>query len=158
MKLYVKEKIFSLKKNFSVKDENGKDKYFLQPCGSLFDYNLSVTDAQGVEITTYHVNYHSNAPTLSVFVGGEEVAQVRTEFVNNCNARYVVDGLEWEIAHRSMISLKYDFNRCGQTIGCITLDWPSVGDGYCLELDDPAHEIMALAVVMLIDYRREQNS
>lgn len=157
MKLSVKQKTFSLKKPFVVRDEEGKEKYFIQPSGSLFDYNLSVTDAQGREIAAYHVNYHISAPSLTVSVGGEEIAQVRMEFTDSSNAWYLVDILAWEITGRSMLFADYDICSQGQTVGRITQEWPSFGDGYGLELDDPAHEIVALAVVMLIDYRREMN-
>ena len=50
MKLYIKEKVFSWGDKFTVKDENGNDKYLVQ--GEVFSWGkkLHVYDSVGREV------------------------------------------------------------------------------------------------------------
>ncbi len=50
MKLYIKQKVFSLTSKFTVKDESGNDRYFVE--GEFFSLRgrLHIMDAQGGEI------------------------------------------------------------------------------------------------------------
>lgn len=50
MKLYIKQKVFSLTSRFTVKDENGDDRYFVE--GEFFSLRgrLHILNAQGEEI------------------------------------------------------------------------------------------------------------
>ena len=49
MKLYIKQKVFSLTSKFTVKDESGNDRYFVE--GEFFSLRgrLHIMDAQAVD-------------------------------------------------------------------------------------------------------------
>ena len=62
MKLYIKQKVFSLTSKFTVKDESGNDRYFVE--GEFFSLRgrLHIMDAQGGEIGQIYRNIRSKTP------------------------------------------------------------------------------------------------
>ena len=158
MKLFVKQKVLSVRQQFSVRDENGGEKYFVWARSPIVSGALFMTDAQGAEVAAFQVDWNDREPACTVSVGGEEIARVRKEFIKFGCSHYVADSLGWEIRSNSLLFADYEICCHGQTIGRISQEWPSWGDCYGLELGDPTHELAALAFVMLIDYERGMNT
>ena len=75
MKLYIKQKVFSWRDKFTVKDEAGNDRYFVE--GELFSWGkkLHVTDLGGNEVAFIQQKVFSFLPRYFVYVGGEEIAE-----------------------------------------------------------------------------------
>ena len=126
MKLYMKEKFFSWNDQFTVKDENGWDKYYVEGEFLSLGKRLHVTDINGREAAFIQQRLLTLMPCYSVSVAGREI-----------------EGSVWE--H------EYQIRRNGRTIAIISKEWFTWGDSYCLEILDPADEILALAVVLTID-------
>lgn len=156
MKLYIKEKVFSWNEQFTVKDENGWDKYFVE--GELFSWGkkLHLNDIHGQEVAFIQQKLFTWMPRFTVSVQGREIAEIRKEFTLFFE-RYVIDGLGWEI-EGSVWEHEYEIRRNGQTIVTISKEWFTWGDSYELNILDPADEIVALAVVLTIDCVREAAS
>ena len=149
MRLYMKEKVFSWNERFTVKDENGWDKYFVE--GEFFSLGkkLHLLNVHGEEVAFIQQRLFTLMPRFAVTVAGREIAQIRKEFTF-IYQRYVIDGLGWEIdgdvwAHDCVI------RKNGRTIVRITKEWFTWGDSYVLDILDPADELVALAVVLTID-------
>ena len=149
MKLYIKEKVFSWNERFTVKDENGWDKYYVE--GELFSLGkkLHLLNIHGEEVAFIQQQLFTLMPRYSVFVGGREIAQIRKEFTLFFQ-RYVIDGLGWEI-DGSVWEHHYEIRKNGRLIVRLEKEWFTWGDSYCLDIADPADEILALAVVLTID-------
>ena len=79
MKLYIKEKVFSWGDKFSVKDENGNDKYYVE--GEVFSWGkkLHVYDMKGNEVAFIKQEVWSFLPCYYVFCGDNQVAEIRKE-------------------------------------------------------------------------------
>ena len=149
MKLYMKEKVFSWNERFTIKDENGWDKYFVEGEFLSLGKKLHLLNINGEEVAFIQQRLLTLMPRFSVSVAGREIAEIRKEFTFFFQ-RYVIDGLGWEIdgdvwAHDFVI------RKNGRTIVRIDKEWFTWGDSYVLEIADPADEILALAVVLTID-------
>ena len=149
MKLYMKEKFFSWNDQFTVKDENGWDKYYVEGEFLSLGKRLHVTDIHGREAAFIQQRLFTLMPRFAVSVAGREIAEIRKEFTLFYQ-RYVIDGLGWEI-EGSVWEHEYQIRRNGRTIAIISKEWFTWGDSYCLEILDPADEILALEVVLTID-------
>ena len=156
MKLYINEKVFSWGDKFTVKDEFGNDKYFVQ--GEVFSWGkkLHVYDTVGSEVAFIKQELFTLLPRYHVFRGDEQVAEIRKEF-SFLFPRYSIDGLGWEIEGRFMAH-EYEITQNGDPIVSISKEWMTWGDNYELDIANPADEIVALAVVLTIDCVTESNS
>ena len=149
MKLYMKEKFFSWNDQFTVKDENGWDKYYVEGEFLSLGKRLHVTDIHGREAAFIQQRLFTLMPRFAVSVAGREIAEIRKEFTLFYQ-RYVIDGLGWEI-EGSVWEHEYQIRRNGRTVAIISKEWFTWGDSYMLDISDPADEIIALAVVLTID-------
>ena len=77
MKLYMKEKVFSWTDQFTVKDAEGRDKYFVEGEFLSWGKKLHVRDAEGREVAFIKQEVLTLMPRYSVFMAGREVAQNR---------------------------------------------------------------------------------
>ena len=149
MKLYMKEKVFSWGDQFTVKDENGWDKYYVE--GEVFSLGkkLHLLNIHNEEVAFIQQKLFTWMPRFTVSVAGRQIAEIRKEFTLFFQ-RYVIDGLGWEI-EGSVWSHEYVIRKNGRLIVRIDKEWFTWGDSYVLEIADPADEILALAVVLTID-------
>ena len=153
MKLYMKEKVFSWSDTFSVKDACGEDKYTVE--GEFFSLGkkLHVYDRSGAEVAFIQQELFTFLPQFTVSVGGQEIARVKREFTF-FRPRYTVEGLDWDV-EGSFWEHDYQITANGQPIVTITKEWMTWGDSYELDIENPADEIVALAVVLTIDCVQE---
>ena len=149
MRLYMKEKVFSWNERFTVKDENGWDKYYVE--GEFFSLGkkLHLMNVHGEEVAFIQQRLFTLMPRFSVTVAGRELAEIRKEFTFFYQ-RYVIDGLGWEI-DGDVWAHDYVIRKNGRTIVRITKEWFTWGDSYVLDILDPADELVALAVVLTVD-------
>ena len=156
MRLYIKEKVFSWGDKFTVKDEYGNDKYFVQ--GEVFSWGkkLHVYDMVGNEVAFIKQEVWSFLPRFYVYCNNVQVAEIKKEF-SFIFPKYSVAGLGWEIEGRFMAH-DYEIKKGSRTIVSISKEWMTWGDSYELNIWNPADELLALAVVLTIDCVTEANS
>lgn len=149
MKLYMKQKVFSWNDKFTVKGEDGQDKYFIE--GEFFSWGkkLHVYNMSGREVAFIQQKVFSFLPKFFVFVDGVQVAEIVKEFTfffpkySITNLGWTIDGKFWE--H------DYSITKNGAPIVEIYKEWFTWGDSYVLDIANPADEVIALAVVIAID-------
>ena len=156
MKLYIKEKVFSWGDKFMVKDAYGEDKYIVE--GEVFSWGkkLHVYDRLGREVAFIKQEVWSLLPRFYVFCDDRQVAEIKKEFTF-LFPRYTIEGLGWEI-DGSFMAHDYQITKNGHKIVSISKEWMTWGDSYELDISDPADEILALAVVIIIDCVTESSS
>ncbi len=156
MKLYIKEKVFSWGDKFTVKDEYGNDKYWVQ--GEVFSWGkkLHVYDSVDREVAFIKQEVWSLLPRFYVFCGDEQIAEIKKEFTF-LFPKYSIQGLGWEIEGKLMAH-DYEIIKNGKSIVTISKEWMTWGDSYELNIANPEDEIVALAVVLTIDCVMEASS
>ena len=145
----MKEKVFSWNERFTIKDENGWDKYFVEGEFLSLGKKLHLLNINGEEVAFIQQRLLTLMPRFSVSVAGREIAEIRKEFTFFFQ-RYIIDGLGWEV-DGSVWEHRYEIRKNGRLIVRIDKEWFTWGDSYVLEIADPADEILALAVVLTID-------
>ena len=156
MKIYIKQKVFTLGDKFTVKDINGNDRYYVE--GEVFSWGkkLHVYDMNGNEAAFIQQKVFSFLPRYFVYVGDEQVAEIVKEF-SFLFPRYSIEGLGWDIEGRFMAH-DYEITQNGRPIVTISKEWMTWGDSYELDIADSKDEIVALAVVLTIDAVMASNS
>ena len=155
MRLYMKEKVFSWNERFTVKDENGWDKYFVE--GELFSWGkkLHVYDAGHQEVAFIRQELFTLLPRYQVYLGDDLAAEIVKEFTFLL-PRYSIQRLGWEI-QGSFLGHDYAITKNGRTIVTIHKEWMTWGDCYELDIARGADEIVALATVLAIDCATANN-
>ncbi|MBQ2953492.1 MAG: LURP-one-related family protein [Clostridia bacterium] len=153
MRLYIKQKVFSWKDKFTVKDEYGEDRYKVE--GEFFSIGrkLHVCDMAGSEVVYIAQEIWSWMAKYHVHIRGHHAADVKQKFSwfrpkyelsgPECSG-WTVDGSFWE----------HDYEVLDGTGNCIVRifkEWMTWGDSYVLDIADPADELLALALVLTID-------
>ena len=155
MKLYIKQKVFSWKDKFTVKNEYGEDKYTVE--GEIFSLGkkLHVCDMQGREVAFIQQKVMSFLPRYFVYVGNDQVAEIVKKF-SFFKPKYDVIGLNWEVTGNFMAH-DYEVTQNGSPVVEIHKEWMTWGDSYELNIAPSADEIVALATVLAIDCATENS-
>lgn len=148
MRLYIKQKVFSWVDRFSVMDENGQDRFFVEGEFSI-GKKLHVYDTTGHERAFIQQKLFSFLPRYFVFVNGVEIAEIVKEFTF-LFPKYSIEGLGWEMTG-DFFAHDYEIVQNGQSIVSIHKEWMTWGDCYVLDIADGRDEINALAMVLAID-------
>jgi uncharacterized protein YxjI len=149
MKLYIKQKVFSWGDKFTVKDQVGTDRYFVE--GEVFSFGkkLHVYDAHHFERAYIKQELLTWMPRYSVYTNGAQIAQVKREFTF-FRPKYTIDGPGWDV-EGDFFAHEYQITQSGRLIATISKEWMTWGDSYELDIADGVNEITALAVVLAID-------
>ena len=149
MKFYIKQKVFSWGDKFSIYDANGNERYFVQ--GEVFSFGkkLHLLDLGGNEIAFISQKLFSFLPTYKISRYGNEIAEVVRNFTF-FKQEYSVEGLGWQV-HGDFWDHTYEVTGGGRTIASVSKRWFTWGDTYEIDIADGLNEVMALAVVLVID-------
>ena len=156
MKLYIKEEIFTLGDTFSIYDELGNEKYYAQSEVISFGRKLHLYDTSENELAFIRQRLMTFLPKYMVEINGEEVAEVIKEFTLFRQA-YSVPALDWHI-EGDFFSHEFTVCKGEEQIATVSREWFTLGDAYAIEISPSAHEIMALAVVLIIDMIAEDSN
>lgn len=158
MKLYIKQKVFSWKDRFTVKDELGDDRYTVE--GEMFSWGkkLHVYDRQGREVVYIEQQIMTWMPRYHIYVEGSQTAEIVQKFAWFRPA-YEVNGPGWTVSG-SFWEHEYEVtDQQGTAVVSISKELMSWGDSYELDIGRPQDELLAMAVVLTIDcVKANQNS
>ena len=149
MNLYIKQKFFSFKDKFTVKDEYGEDKYIVE--GEFFSLGkkLHIYDMAGNEVAFIQQKLLSFLPRYCVFIGDSQIAEIVKQF-SLFTPKYEVLGLNWQVAG-NFTAHDYEITDNGNPVVLIHKAWGTWSDCYELNIAPGADEIVALATVLAID-------
>ena len=149
MRLYIKQKVFSWGDKFTVKDEFGADRYFVE--GEVFSFGkkLHVYDVSDYEVLFIKQEFTFGMPKYSVYSGDRLICTIKREFTF-FKPRYSIEGLNWEVEGEFWCH-DYDIISNGNVVATISKEYMTWGDSYVLSINNPMDELFALAVVLTID-------
>ena len=155
MKLLIEERVFTWKDRFTVRDEDGNDRYTV--AGELFSWGkkLHVCNRSGQEVAYVEQQLFTFKPRYAVYTHGTLMGEVVKEF-SFFRPRYTVEGTDWDV-EGEFWAHDYTASRHGVPVVSIRKEWFSWGDCYVLDIRDPADELQALALVLAIDCAMERS-
>ncbi|MEG0911048.1 MAG: LURP-one-related family protein [Ruthenibacterium sp.] len=147
MKLYIKQKVFSIRDKFFVANENAENLY--QVIGKIFSlgHKLSIQDMQEKELVTVHQKVLSFLSKYYITVEGKEVEIERKISVV---PHFEVKELGWDIKG-NLLDHDYNITKDDVVIATIAQKWISWGDSYEIDVVNDADALYALGVVIAID-------
>ena len=150
MKLYIKQKVFSWRDRFLVKDEVGNDRYAAE--GKFFTWGkkLHIYNATGREVAFVRQKVMSLMPRFFVEVGGREICEIVKEFTI-VKQSYRIAGLPWHLSG-DIWAHEYSLDDAsGSQVMRMSKKWFTWGDSYELDIADAQNELACLCVALAVD-------
>jgi len=149
MKLYIKQKVFSLNAKFNVKDEAGGDRFYVE--GDFFSLKskLHVYDMAGNETALIYRRLMTFLPRFVVEIGGVQAAEIVKEF-SFFIPKYHLEGTALRL-EGDLMNHQYILGDGTRTVMQLSKEWFTWGDSYVLDIENPADEILALSIALAVD-------
>lgn len=149
MQYYIKQKVFSWRDQFTVKDAAGNDVYFIE--GEFFSWGkqLTVYDTSGEEVLYIKQNIWNWLANYSLFIGDLEVATIKKD-LTFFRPNYSIHGPNWEV-EGSVWAHDYQIWENDELIATVSKEWFTWGDSYSLDIQDEDHSLLALGIIIVID-------
>ena len=149
MKLYIKQKVFTLAEKFAIKDGLGYDKYFVEAKFMSIPKQFLIYDTDGNTVATIEKKFFSIPQKYTVEINEVAVAQI-IKNITLFKPSFSVSGPNWEIKG-DIFAHDYTFYNGETVIAKISKEWISWGDSYAIDYANPNDEILTLACVIAID-------
>ncbi len=150
MKLCIKQEIFSLKDKFYVMDVNGKEVYYVESEFFTFLKKFHVYNMGGEEQAYIEQNFTFLAPELSVYVDGHETAKIIKK-ITFFTPEYFIEGPGWHV-EGDFFAHDYEITEDGNFVAAINKEWFTWGDCYTIDVEKPQDAMLALSVMLAIDF------
>lgn len=153
MRYIMKQKLFSWGDDFFIKDETGRDAFFVDGKAFSFGKQLSFQDLTGNELAFIKQRLLSWGPTYEVYKGDQLYAVVKKELFTFFKCRFTVDvpGPDDLEAEGDFLDHEYVFNREGSAVAGVSKQWFSWTDTYGVEIAGGEDDILILASTVVID-------
>ena len=148
MKLYIKQKVFSWRDKFFIKDELGSDRYYAE--GEIFSWGrkLHLRDMSGQEVAFISQKVFSFLPKYFIEIGGYTYTLVK-EFTF-LKQRLHIEGIPWRM-EGDFWAHEYSLLDQNGTVMRMSKHWFTWGDSYELDIPDPANGLMSLCIALAVD-------
>ncbi|MCK4341501.1 MAG: LURP-one-related family protein [Phycisphaerae bacterium] len=153
MRYVMKQKLFSFGDDFTIKDEQGHDIYFVDGKAFSIGDKLSFQDMQGNELAFIRQKLLSWGPTYEIYRGGQLAAVVKKHLFTFFKARFTVDvpGPNDPEASGDFLTHEYAFQRGGRVIATVSKRWFSWTDTYGVDIAPGEDDVLLLAATVVID-------
>ena len=153
MRYVLKQKLFSWGDDFYIRDEGGRDVYFVDGTAFTIGDQLSFQDLEGNELAYIKQKVLSWGKTFEITRGGALVAVVKKELFAFLHHRFTVDvpGPDDIEAEGNFTDHEYTFQRHGRTVATVSKRWFSWSDTYGVEIAEGEDPVLLLACAVVVD-------
>ena len=149
MRLYVKQRVFSLTDSFCVYGANEEAVFTVKGEFLSFGKRLHIYDQCGQECALVSQRVFSFLPRYQILRQGALAAEVSKEWTF-FRQEYAVSGPGW-VVNGDFFAHEYAISRGEKTVARISKAWLSWGDTYEIHIAEDTDPVLALAVVLVID-------
>lgn len=153
MRYVMKQKLFSLGADFTIRDENEKDVYFVDGKALSFGDQLSFQDMEQHELAFIKQKVLSWASTYEIYRSGSVAAVVTKELFTFFHCKFTVDvpGPDDLTADGNLNDHEYVFMRGDRQVATVSKKWFTWADTYGVDITDGEDAILLLASTVVID-------
>ena len=152
MRYHIREKVWSLGEQFTIKDDAENDVFFAK--GAIFGFgdDLSFQDASGQELVRIKQKVLSFRTTYEISEGGQFMAEIRKEF-SMFKDNYTIDvpGPNDYTVKGNFFGYEFEFERSGRHVAQVSKKFALWSDAYSVDIVDGEDDILILATAIVID-------
>ena len=149
----MKQKLFSWGDDFTIKDESGQDRFFVDGKAFSLGNQLSFQDMAGNELVFIRQKLLSWGPTYEISKGDLLLATVRKELFTFFKCTFTVDvpGPNDLVAEGDFMDHQYVFSRSGSPVAQVSKQWFAWSDTYGVQVSQGEDDVLILASTVVID-------
>ena len=149
----MRQRILSWGDDFSIRDADGQEVYYIDGKVFSFGNKLSIKDSSGAELARINQKLLSIGPQYEIVSGGQTVAVVKKHLFTPFRARFTVDvpGPDDLEAKGDFLDHEYVFERSDRVVARVSKKWFSLADTYAVEIDQGQDDVLILAAAVVID-------
>jgi uncharacterized protein YxjI len=153
MRYLMREKILSLGDDFTIKNADGRDVFYVDGKAFSIGHKLSFKDAGGDEVAFIDQKVLSFGPQYEIIRSGKTVAVVKKHLFTLLRARFTVDvpGPDDLEARGNFLEHEYTFERGSREVARVSKKWFSLADTYAIDIDEGEDDVVILASAVVID-------
>lgn len=153
MRYMMRQRILCWGDDFSIKDADGQEVYYIDGKVFSFGNKLSIKDRNGAELAQINQKLLSLGPQYEIVSGGETVAVVKKHLFTPFRARFSVDvpGPDDLEATGDFLDHEYVFERSGRVVARVSKKWFSLADTYAVDIEEGQDDVLVLAAAVVID-------
>jgi uncharacterized protein YxjI len=149
----MKQRLFSWGDDFTIRDDQGRDRFFVD--GKVFSIGnkLSFQDMAGNELAFIRQKLLAWGPTYEIHREGQLAAIVKKSLFTFFHCTFAVDvpGPDDLHAEGDFLDHEYSVTRGGRTVATVSKRWFSWTDSYGVEIADGQDDVLILASSVVID-------
>jgi uncharacterized protein YxjI len=153
MRYVMKQKLFSLGDDYFIKDDSGRDVYFVDGKAISIGNQLSFQDAERKELAFIKQHVLSWGPTYEISRAGQIVAVVKQQIFALLHHRFTVDvpGPDDLEVEGNFADHEYVFRRGDTTVATVSKQWLTFADTYGVDVADGEDPVLILASAVVVD-------
>ena len=153
MKFRLRQKLLSFGNDFTIQDEAGEDRFFVDGAAFSFGDKLSFQDMAGTELCRIEQKVLSLKTTYRILRGEEVVATVvKKPFTFFKDVFEVEDAAPGDLdAAGDFLNHDYAFTRDGRPVGRVSKQFFALADTYGVDVADGEDPVLLLAITVVID-------
>jgi uncharacterized protein YxjI len=159
MRYLMKQKLLSWGNDFTIRDSDGNDAFFVDGKAFSLRDQLSFQDMQGNELCMIQKKLLSWGPTYEIYHQGELAAVVKESIFTLFGHRFTIDvpGPDDIQAAGNFTNHQYSFTRAGQEIAQVSEQWFTIADTYGVDIASDQDDVLILAATVVIEHCAEQS-
>lgn len=154
MKLFVRQRLFSLKDRFEILGEDQTVRFTAEADVFTLGKRLHVYAPGNQEVILIEQQLWSFLPHYKVSYKGTPFAEVKARF--SFRPKYEIIGPDWQV-QGDMFAHEYSVTAAERTIATVSKQWFSLSDYYGLEVSAEEDLLPVLAIVLAIDAANANN-
>ena len=153
MRYVMRQKLLSWGDDYYIRDDAGRDLYFVDGKAFSIGDQLSFQDLAGHELAYIKQRVLSWGKTYEITRAGTLVAVVKKELFALFHHRFTVDvpGPDDLEAQGNFSDHEYELRRAGRVVATVSKQWFTLRDTYGIDIDDGEDQILLLACAVVID-------
>lgn len=153
MRYVLQQKVFCLGDDYTIRDENGNARFYVDGKAFSFGDKLSFQDMKGNELAFISQKLLSWGPTYEIYRDGALAAVVKKQLFTFLNCKFTVDvpGPDDLEAVGDFLDKEYTFNRGDTAVATVSKRWFSFSDTYGVDIADAEDDVLILASTAVID-------
>jgi len=154
MRFILKERIFSLRESYYIRDDNNNNAF--EVTGRLIGFRekLKLRDLSGNTLATITEKMISLRPVYSISRPNQPDAKVKKDFINMLRDGFSVnldDGLPDLRIQGNILEHNYTMEQDGKVVAQVSKKWISLRDSYVVDVSDGEDAVLIVACAIVVD-------
>ena len=153
MRYVMRERLLSWGDDFRIRDDSGREVFFVDGKAFSIGDKLSFQDTTGKELAFIKQKVLSLARTYEIYRHGEVAAVVKKKLFGLLHHRFTVDvpGRDDLEATGNFLDHEYTFRRGDKVVATVSKKWFSLADTYGIDIEPGEDDVLILASAVVVD-------